>query len=75
MENKKTTGERTLDFLENHSPEKLDAKFVDSLEKLSAEAAKEPLTERQRGFMEASENWLIGLVILGFIYIIYMLFF
>lgn len=75
MEKKKTTGEKILDFLENHSPEKLDAKFVNSLDKLSTEAAKEPLTERQRGFMEASENWLIGLVILGFIYIIYMLFF
>lgn len=38
--------------------------------KISTEAAKEPLTERQRGFMEASENWLIGLVILGFVYVI-----
>lgn len=75
MDKTKTTGEKILDFLENHSPEKLNARFVDSLEKLSAEAAKEPLTERQRGFMEASENWLIGLVILGFICIMYMLFF
>ena len=38
--------------------------------KISTEDAKEPLTERQRGFMEASENWLIGLVILGFVYVI-----
>ena len=47
MDKTKTTGEKILDFLENHSPEKLNARFVDSLEKLSAEAKKEPLTKEQ----------------------------
>lgn len=38
--------------------------------KISTEDVEEPLTERQRGFMKASENWLKGLVILGWAYVI-----
>ena len=38
--------------------------------KISTEDVEEPLTERQRGFMEASENWLKGLVIFGWICVI-----
>lgn len=71
---KRTTGEKIFGFLEKFSPEKLSAKFVCLLDNLSTEAAKEPLTERQRGFMEASENWLIGLVIVGFVYVVILLY-
>lgn len=70
MNKKKSTGEKILDTLEKYSHEMEDEKIINSLDKISEEAKKEPLTERQRGFMEASENWLIGLVILGFVYVI-----
>lgn len=64
-----------LDFLEKYSPEKLDARFIASLDKLSAEAAKKPLTEQQKENLAAIEPWIIALTVFGFGYIMYLIFF
>ena len=75
MENKKTTGEKTLDFLENHSPEKLDAKFVNLLDKLSEETKKEPPTKEQEENFETLFSFVCAMLFLGFIYYLYWLIF
>lgn len=74
MDKKKTTGEKILDFLEEHSPEKLDERFSRWLQNLSEESAKEPLTERQKEFLAESEPRIIALVVFGFAYIMYLFF-
>lgn len=75
MENKKTTGEKILDFLENHSPEKLSAKFVNSLDKLSEEAKKEAPTKEQEENFENLFSFVCAVLFFGFIYYLYWLIF
>ena len=75
MDKTKTTGEKILDFLENHSPEKLSAKFVNSLDKLSEEAKKEPLTKEQEEKYETLFSFVFAMMFFGFIYFLYWLIF
>ncbi len=75
MDKKKTTGEKILDFLERNSPEKLSFKVMASLDKLSEEAKKEPLTKEQEEKNETLFSFVFAMMFFGFIYFLYWLIF
>lgn len=76
MADKKTNGEKILDTLGKFSPEKLDSKIMDSLDKLSEDAAKAPpSTKQQEEGFETFFGFLFAAIFFGFAYFMYVLIF
>lgn len=75
MNKNKSTGEKILDALVKYSPEKLDEKIINTLDKVSEEAKKEPLTKEQEEKYETLFSFVFAMMFFGFIYFLYWLIF
>lgn len=75
MNKNKSTGEKILDTPEKYSPEKLDEKIINYLDKLSEEAKKEPLTKEQEEKYETLFSFVFAMMFFGFIYFLYLVIF
>lgn len=69
-------GEKILNFLEKHSPERFDRKVMNTMEKISEEAAKAPpMTKEEEDRAENNLMFFFAITFFAFIYVMYLLLF
>lgn len=72
--------DKILDILEKYSPERLDQKLMNTLDKISEETAKElPMTKDDESYEFSGESifcmTFLGLTTFGFCYLVYLMIF
>ena len=72
--------DKILDILEKYSPERLDQKRMNTLDKISEETAKElPMTKDDESYEFSGESCflmtLLGIGTVGFWYLVYLMLF
>ena len=73
-------GEKVLNFLEKHSPEKFDQKVINAMSRVSEEARQTPgKTKNNESYEFSGESifWMtfLGLTTFGFCYLVYLMIF